>query len=218
MTKAVRNLTIALWGLLVVLALAVVAWGPWLRRPLADVRENDLHLIAQSPRVEAPIDAVVSDFALTDQNSQPFTNSSMRGKVWIVDFIFTHCKGPCPAMTGQMAAMTKKVTGPSIRFLSFSVDPSTDTPEVLKQYAKDMGADENVWTFLTGDQKSIYAVAAQMKIGASPADANSPITHGTWFSLVGPDAKVHGYYRQDEPESLKQLVIDAQKLARDGHL
>ena len=71
------------------------------------------------------------EFALLDRSGRPATLSALRGRPWIADFIFTRCAGVCPAMTARMAALAKRLEGVPVRFVSFSVDPVYDTPEVL---------------------------------------------------------------------------------------
>src|SRR4051812_45963081 len=129
MTRAVRNLTLAMWALVGVLLIVLVAGK------LATRRAAEAGPLA---RADAPADAFVPEFSLVDQNAEKFTNTSMAGKVWVVDFVFTHCDGPCPLMTAKMVGLTKQIRNPNVRFLSFSVDPTNDTPSVLKQYAKEM--------------------------------------------------------------------------------
>ena len=190
-----------MWALVGVLVIVLVAGKLSARRQ-------------STAAMQLPADAFVPEFSLVDQNAEKFTNASMAGKVWVVDFVFTHCQGPCPMMTAKMVGLSKQIMDPGVKFLSFSVDPMNDTPSVLKQYAKDMGADETRWSFLTGSEKVIDGVAARMKIGVMPASGNAPVTHGTWFTVVGPDGKVRGYYRQDDAESLKQLVADVKAASK----
>src|SRR5580693_3812816 len=80
-----------------------------------------------------PSYGVVGDFALTDQSSQPFLSENvLRGKVWIADFIFTNCAGPCPRMSAQMRQVGNALRSDikDLRLVSFTVDPVRDTPAV----------------------------------------------------------------------------------------
>ena len=88
-----------------------------------------------------PVIRELPEFTLTSDKGEPFSPADLRGKVWVADFIFTSCPGPCPIMTRNMAdvAETLKMYD-DIAFVSISVDPETDTPEVLAKYAAHHGA------------------------------------------------------------------------------
>lgn len=75
----------------------------------------------------------------------------------MADFIFTRCGGACPAMTARMARLRRELPDEAV-FLSFTVDPATDTPEVLARYAANFKADAR-WRFVTGSQKDLYALS-----------------------------------------------------------
>ena len=72
-------------------------------------------------------------------------------------FIYTKCPVPtyCPMMDRQFAEAQKlikeKGLGDKVHLLSVSFDPKNDTPPVLKNHARKLGADPKVWTFVTGD-------------------------------------------------------------------
>jgi cytochrome oxidase Cu insertion factor (SCO1/SenC/PrrC family) len=155
----------------------------------------------------------VTEFNLVDQNGKPFTNKDVLGKVWIADFVFTQCAGPCPMMTMQMAELQKELAGAPIQLVSISVDPAHDTPAVLKKYAATMNADEKNWTFATGEPKEIFALAAGMKIAATPADAENSIIHSEKFVLVDDKGWIRGYYFFKDPGKRKELIEEARRLA-----
>src|SRR3954465_2420037 len=141
MSRTQRYLTIALWSLMVIAMVSFVASGMWRGREPERYFE-------------------VPEFKLVDQNEKPFTKKDVSGKVWIADFVFTQCAGPCPMMTMQMVELQKELAGSPIQFVSISGRPRHDTPEVLKKYAAAMKADEKNWTFATGEPSEIYGLAA----------------------------------------------------------
>src|SRR5687768_9883733 len=108
---------------------------------------------------ELPVLAEVPAFGFTDQNGKAVSSDDLKGHVWVADFVFTRCAGPCPLMTQRMVALAKKVSDPGVRFVSFSVDPEYDTPEVLKKYAQERGAMDPRMHFLSGPKDQIYALA-----------------------------------------------------------
>lgn len=109
----------------------------------------------------APFPAV--DFKLTDQDGQPFTLSSLQGKVVVLDFIFTRCPGPCPLLSLKFAQVQKQLgerLGKEVVLVSITIDPRHDTPETLKAYAQRYQANPRGWKFLTGTTKDIMLTAS----------------------------------------------------------
>jgi cytochrome oxidase Cu insertion factor (SCO1/SenC/PrrC family) len=93
----------------------------------------------------------VGDFELTDQNGEVFSSEELKGKIWLANFVFTSCAAECPLLTQQMSLVRRNLgPRPDIAFVSFSVDPQTDTPQRLADYAKPYGTDPR-WSLLTGD-------------------------------------------------------------------
>ena len=123
-----------------------------------NVSPERLPLIRQAP-----------DFTLTSQDNAPVALASLRGKVFAVTFIYTSCTDTCPVLTAVMATVQKKLGadfGARISFVSISIDPDHDTPEVLKDYAEAFGADLPGWSFLTGARAAIREVARQYGVAA----------------------------------------------------
>jgi protein SCO1/2 len=157
--------------------------------------------------------SVVPDFHLTERNNQPVSRQDLDGKVWVADFIFTHCAGICPAMSGNMEKLQKRLPR-EILLVSFSVDPYNDTPEVLTEYAKRYDADPERWLFLTGDPKAIQELSVggfklALEQGGTEAE---PITHSSRFVLVDQRGHIRGYYSTEEADALDKLVTDAKNL------
>ncbi len=116
---------------------------------------------------------VVPEFTLTAQDGQPFHSSALAGKIWVADFIYTTCPGPCPRMTSQMHDVQDAIAKiPDVKLVSFTVDPATDTPPVLAQYAKVHGASAAHWYFLTGPVDTLQKLDRDaFKLGNVDADA-----------------------------------------------
>src|ERR1700704_3230384 len=92
-------------------------------------------------------------FTLTSQDGAPISLADLRGKVVAVTFIFTLCTSTCPVLTPMMSLVQDRLGrsfGKSVAFVSITVDPERDTPEMLKLYAQMHGADLAGWSFLTG--------------------------------------------------------------------
>ena len=115
----------------------------------------------------------VGAFTLTDQKGQPLASSSLLGKVWIANFVFTSCTAECLVLSKRMSNLEKRFAGrPDIGFVSFSVDPGTDTPARLDKYAKLYEAGER-WSFLTGDSAAMEGLIKErflLPVAQSPEE------------------------------------------------
>ncbi|GAA0348453.1 SCO family protein [Bacillus carboniphilus] len=153
-----------------------------------------------SGEIPNKMDIEVSDFSFTNQDGETVTLESLEGKVWIADFIFTNCTTVCMPMTFNMSKlqeMVKEEGLENVEFVSFSVDPNYDSPEVLKAYAEQFEVDFSNWNFLTGySQKEIINFAKESFITlVIPApEGDDQVSHGTAFSLVDQTGKVVQQY------------------------
>jgi cytochrome oxidase Cu insertion factor (SCO1/SenC/PrrC family) len=119
----------------------------------------------------------VPDFSLVERGGRQVRLADLRGKVWIANFIYTHCTDTCPLQSALMGRLQAEFSAePDLRLVSITVDPEQDTPEVLAEYAGRFGADRDRWLFLTGDKKALYALALQgFRLSvADPAEAAQP--------------------------------------------
>lgn len=156
----------------------------------------------------------LSDFTLTEAGGQPLGRANLLGKVWIADFIFTHCAGPCPLMSQKMKRLQDDLSDlADLRLVSFSVDPLRDTPEVLRSYGQGHQADPQRWFFLTGDMDRIYDLAIKgFKITVEEARRDQQIIHDTRFILVDREGLIRGYFDSNEPGALQELAVRARDL------
>jgi len=208
MSRGQKILTTALWGLLVLVMVSVIGAGWWKKD-----RYTAHGFIDIQPAVEpGGVLSNVPAFSLVDQNDQPITDQTLRGKPWVAAFIFTHCAGPCPMMSANMRKLQERIPSPNLRLVSFTVDPTRDTPEVLKQYAANLGADEARWSFVTGSEQAMTDVAKGMLMAFSPATEQSDILHSTKFLLVDAEGGVRGIYSSDA-EGMEKLATDASALS-----
>ena len=142
-------------------------------------------------------------FSLVDQEGQTVTDAALRGNVLVLDFFFTSCRTVCPIQTSRMAQVQQRLDGaPGVHLISFSVDPETDTPEVLKAYAGRYGADATRWSFLTGAQDAMDKVVAGywqiVERVPRPDGAGFDIAHSERFVLVDRAGQIRGFYKTDE--------------------
>lgn len=152
---------------------------------------------------------------LVNDAGQPMSLSSLNGKVAIYDFIFTRCGGTCPLVTRHMQSLIADLPkSDDLRFVSVSVDPTNDTPAVLRSYAAKVRHDDR-WMFLTGDPAEIRDLSVngfKLAAGEATASTTEPILHSTKFVLVDKNGVVRNYYDSSDRASLKRLVDDAEDL------
>jgi protein SCO1/2 len=160
-----------------------------------------------------PVYSSVGDFELTDQNGHAFHGRSLYGKIWVADFIYTQCPGPCPRMTSQMHQVqqaTEKMR--DLNLVSFTVDPEHDSPAVLTAYAKAHHAQHDRWFFLTGGQAALNQLCLNaFKLGK----VDGTLEHSTRFVLVDKKSQIRGYYDTSESGSIPKLIEDIHAVARE---
>jgi cytochrome oxidase Cu insertion factor (SCO1/SenC/PrrC family) len=164
---------------------------------------------------QLPVIRAVPEFSLIDQNGRTVTNADLRGKIWIADFIFTRCKGPCPLMTARMLEMQKALTKtPEVKLVSVTVDPAYDTPEVLKAYAEANFADPERWKFLTGDKAVIEKLVTEGFMQHLAEENGEPV-HGTMFLIVDGNGMVRSARMLEDPELIPKVLMDTGNLLRE---
>ena len=205
--------------LLMVAAVCAALWGLW---GLARSQRHwvVLGIAAQSPHhLELPDEGALPDFALRDEQGGAFTRASLAGNVWVADFIFTRCAGQCPMMSGEMARLQRRWDhAPGVSFVSFSVDPSHDTPDVLAAYAQRYGANTNRWRFVTGESHTVeHLIREGFHLAFGPAASRQePITHSVRFVLIDQRGHLRGSYEATDARTMRRLDHDLQRLIRAG--
>ncbi|THK35376.1 SCO family protein [Ensifer sp. MPMI2T] len=133
-----------------------------------------------------PTIGAAPDFTLTSQDGVSVSLRDFRGQVVAVAFIFASCTDICPMLTDNMARVKDALGplfGPQISFVSITVDPERDTPEMLKQYAQNFAADVKGWVFLTGDPAVVHDVGRRYGVIARKT-ARGDVDHTLLTSLV----------------------------------
>lgn len=153
------------------------------------------------------------DFTFPEAQGGNLSLADLKGKRWLANFVFTRCVGPCPLMTRDIADLHRRVatSNPDFLFITFSVDSSYDTPEVLRKYAETFSADPQRWKFLSGDELAIhdyirrgFAQYVQPNIG----DARKPgyeVAHSNRAVLVNEDGIPVGTWLMTVPEDVVKL-------------
>ncbi|MDA1043697.1 MAG: SCO family protein [Verrucomicrobia bacterium] len=152
----------------------------------------------------------IPDFTLTNSFAKPFGLGDLTGKVWVADFVFTTCQTMCPIMMEQTVKLQKVLPRTKdLAFVSISVTPDYDTPEVLAEFAAKHRANRAYWHFLTGPMEDIKDLSVKgLKIGTQ----DDPVNHSSYFVLVDRNAAVRGYYDGMDEKAMKRLKKDIRHL------
>ena len=158
------------------------------------------------------------DFKMKDAWGNTVTWSNFAGGPVIVDFFFTRCASICPKMTSSLVRVQKTTSEQhlSVRLLSFSIDPESDSEEALRAYAARFGADPARWTFVRGSAAEVASLAStHFKVLVGSKDAESgQILHGPQFVLVDADRHIRGWYDGTDPDRVDALLADLKALSR----
>lgn len=207
-TRRSPSLGSIVWYAILILSPLVIAGS------LFWLRQAQVHQLARRTIEDY---GTVPAFRLTNQNGQPFGSAELQGKIWIADFIFTSCPGPCPLISSRMAETQKPLEKSDVHLVSFTVDPENDTPEVLRDYAQRLHAREGRWDFLTGSRDAIYNLTMsgfKLAVAASGDTPGQPV-HSTKALLVDRRGKIRGYYDITAPDGVTTLLADTNHLLRE---
>jgi protein SCO1/2 len=161
----------------------------------------------------------IGHFSFLDQDSVRFTDADLNGKVYVAEYFFTTCKTICPKMNGQMCRVQEAFANQkNFEILSFTVDPETDTPRQLKNYAQIHNANSKQWHFLTGPKEKLYELARRSFFVLKPAEAinqgdvGSDFIHTNNFVLIDKQKRIRGYYDGTSSSDVDRLISDAKIL------
>lgn len=203
-----------IWTSLALVVLTVMIAGVWsMRAP--DAGHSD----------QLPVFGSLPDFSLVERSGRSLTRADLAGKVWVANFIFTTCPGICPLLSTHMAKLRRDLAGfdPPILSVSMSVDPTHDSPEVLRAYAERYQADPENWLFVTGPPDEIrrligegFLLSVAERSPEEAGDSGELITHSDRFVLVDEEGRIRGYYRGTEEDVVARLKDDITRLTSRG--
>lgn len=180
-------------------------------------KQPDFELMEQ-PKTPSPQKYwQVPDFRLTERTGKALSRADLAGKIWVADFFYTTCPGPCPMLTSRLSSVQEKLGDkPGVALVSISLDPEKDTPDVLKEYAGKFKAGSN-WYFLTGEKAKIYDLALNgFKIAAvEEREKPEPIIHSTKLLLVDQQGWVRGLYEGVGEDQSAKLLLDIAQLEKE---
>lgn len=171
-------------------------------------QNGDIHVDTVYPKIPA--------FRYLNQDSVMISSKDMKGKVWIANFFFTSCPSICPPMISQMKRLNilTKDINQHLQYMSFSIDPDTDQPQVLRNYIHQNGIQADNWYFFTGDEAATHKLGVKHFLVNAESNAAAPggFAHSDYLVLVDHDGYVRGVYHGTITEEVDQMNKDIRKL------
>lgn len=197
-------------------ALVVAAFVPVACREEAEIRPSAVKLDVEED--SAFRGELLAEFQLVDQTGKATTREDLLGHALVLDFVFTTCTGPCPRVSANMAKVQELVKATKARLATFTVDPETDTPEVLAKYAAEHGADNERWRFLTGPEEQIDGVLRSLWLArakSAGAALGMQVTHSTRLIVLDAKGFVRGMYDGENDAGVEAAAARAKWLERN---
>lgn len=164
----------------------------------------------------------IPDFSFFNEDSVIVNNKTFEGKVWISEFFFATCPSICPIMNTQLKNVEKALGQykQDIHYLSFTIDPSHDTPSVLKAHKQKLGINNPNWSFLTGNESFTHQLGIEhfLIFAGREEDALGGYAHSGAFTLIDKKGYVRGVYEVVQPDlsvnkkEFKRLIKDVETL------
>lgn len=158
---------------------------------------------------QAPIPVMwpAPDFSFPAHDGTTVSKTSLSGKPYIANFIFTTCRTVCPLLTAKMVRLQRDLPGADLQFVSFSVDPGNDTVARLFAYQQKWNADEKRWRLLETTEPGLEALAKGFRITAQRTDGGiDAVMHSAVFVLVDGQGIVRGAFDSEDPADFKKLL------------
>ncbi len=153
----------------------------------------------------------IGDFSFVDQDSSQITPETFKNKIYVTDFFFTTCPSICPKMTAQMIRVYEKYkNNPRVKILSHTIDPTHDTVQVLREYARNLGVSSDTWHFVTGNKEDLFQMGRKNYMVAVVEDENAEggFFHGGHFLLIDANKHIRGIYDGTDPLDVSELLED----------
>lgn len=173
-------------------------------------------------RRKLPLLSDVKEFAFVNQNGDTVTNQTVAGKVHVVEFFFTTCKGICPRMNNNMAKIIEAFkVEENFMILSFTVDPDKDSVNRMKFYADSLKIDASKWMLLTGTKEKLYEAARKSYLlddqNNNKEKIEEQFIHTQLFALVDKSGGVRGIYDGLNKKELLKLDKDIRLLLKERY-
>lgn len=168
-------------------------------------------------------DHVIGEFSFLNQLGDTITKADVKGFIYVTDFFFTTCGGICPQMTEQLQRVQSEFKDDAkFLILSHTVNPKTDSVDVMYRYAEKFKANHSKWWFLTGSKADLYLMARKSYLVVpDEADPNykhgeeSDFIHTENFVLIDPDGRIRGMYDGTNESEVSELIRDVYDLKKE---
>lgn len=201
-----------IWIALVLIFVGVVFAVSWLAAGGPDAEPVPLLPIAAAP--------IVPDFSLVAQDGQAITRADFNEKIWLANFIYAQCPGPCPTLTARMAAVQKALSSQKerVRIASFSLDPLRDTTAVLSDYARRFHVDGSWWYFLTGpSEEGMHEIVEKGFLqSVVPGDDDNPMMHSNYVAVVDARGRIRAFFDGMESGSNARIIAAVRQLLAEA--
>lgn len=163
----------------------------------------------------------VAEFSFVNQDGKVITNKDVKGKVCVIEYFFTTCKGICPKMNENMTQVYKAFRGNNkVVILSHTVDPKKDTVKAMKEYSQRFDADASQWMFLTGDKKELYDMARYSYLinaldDTTGVSIDKDFIHDNHYMLVDGDGRIRGAYDGLKKDEITKMIQDINTLLKE---
>ena len=191
-----NSLAVKLWLSVLLLASAVYVGLLIVRNWQSPIEQIDyksnLELVPTRP---------IADFHFTERSGKPVGLAELNGHVAVINFFFANCPGTCRVLNQKVADLQKEFADDDVRFVSITIDPSTDTPERLTNYAKSFADDKAKWWFLTAPLKETQELGRALHLAAVGVDDRGAPTHTDEIVVLDGAGTLRGAF--DHRDSIK---------------
>ena len=174
------------------------------------------------PEMQQPAARKLVDFSLVNWDGRPVTRADLDGKFLVVSFLFTSCSATCTEISRRLERVqTETAAAGDVRIVSFSMDPRTDQPPVLAQFARRWNADPKRWFLLTGEKAELHRVIEASFLSRDPALADQPsagFRQHYAIALVDRSGSVRHYFNGLAPTVAADVLDALGKLRREKQL
>ncbi len=161
----------------------------------------------------------ISDYQLTDQDSQQIRISDMGDKLYLADFFFTSCPSICPKVTKQMLRLYDRYKDDDrVILISHTIDQRHDSVSVLNRYARNLDVESAKWKFVTGEKDSIFHLANEYFVSVVE-DPSAPMgfDHSGRIILLDKNRHVRGFAEGTDEESVTAFFAIVDRLLNEEY-
>ena len=162
----------------------------------------------------------ITNFKFIDQYNEEVNETTFKNVIYVTEYFFTTCKTICPIMNTNLIKVYQRFKNkPDFKLLSHTVDPETDSVNVLKEYAINHGVTDKRWLFVTGSKKELYAMARKSYLlNAEQGNGDEDdFIHTQNFALVDREKHIRGFYEGTDSLEIERLITDINLLYKESH-